>query len=187
MWIIKTMSVELERRTGQEIALLEHSWGLDFKDKQASSSISLDLGLILEPEKGPLSSGLSLDRIPSSFKIKEGWFRCFPPGMIVNWSTEYVWKLLPRETGTKCATFVTLTKVMSITVASEAKSWVRIWEGTHYFQTLKCVAWNLGDKMKMGETIRLSLLPIKWPRNDFYRTVEPAHARFYKEGISLTR
>lgn len=139
-WSLKTISVELERRTGQEeIYLLEHSWGLYFKDKQASTSISLDLVLIPESESGPVNFGLSLNRIPSSFKIKEGRFCYFPPVMIVSWDTEYSWKLLLRET----VTFVALTEgwvpmqtLLSIPVVSEAKSWVRKWEGTHYVQTL---------------------------------------------------
>lgn len=161
MLIIKTVSVELERRTDQEIYLLEHSWGLYFKDKQASTSISLDLGLSLQPENGPVNSGLSLDRIPSSFKIKGGWFRYFAPVMIVSWHTEYSRKLLLRETMAKCASSVTVVEgrvpmqtPLFTTVVSKAKSWMRMWEGTHYFQTLKCVAWNLGDRMKKQEAIR---------------------------------
>lgn len=103
MLIIETVSVELERRTDQEIYLLEHSWGLYFKDKQASTSISLDLGLILQPENGPVNSGLSLDRIPRSFKIKGGWFRYFAPVMIVSWHTEILQKApAERNDGQVC-------------------------------------------------------------------------------------
>lgn len=84
--IIKARPGGLERRAGQELYLLEHSWGLTFKDKQASTSISVELGLILEPEHGLVNSGVSTDRISGSLKVEVG-FSYVPMVMSVSWHT----------------------------------------------------------------------------------------------------